>query len=244
MYIIVRFFSLLFCLFLLKRVAKRERERRTREKQPTATLCCCCCCLNYCTWRGDFSNSLWWRCQFEYEENRIPWKKTFRILSLLTLSYSKLIKRSLLRGASFFRFFRESVVRRITAFRRLYWVLLLVVVVLLYHWRPPTLPPTGRERGERIFVSFFASSFFFLPARKKGQLFFSLFFFVRLSFSPPKSSLLFSLSLFFFCQQSVVFAFFSFSLSSCLSRSSHFFCSLWEHTHTQQHQQLENIDLK
>ena len=238
MYIIVRFFSLLFCLFLLKRVAKRERERRTREKQPTATLCCCCC-LNYCTWRGDFSNSLWWRCQFEYEENRIPWKKTFRILSLLTLSYSKLIKLSLLRGASFFRFFRESVVRRITAFRRLYWVLLLLVV-LLYHWRPPTLPPTGRERGERIFVSFFASFFFFLPARKKGQSFSSLSFFLSVFRFLLQKALCFFLSLFFFfCQQSVVFAFFSFSLSSCLSLALHIFFVLCENTHT--HNNTNNL---
>ena len=35
MYIIVRFFSLLFCLFLLKRVAKREREREKNERETT-----------------------------------------------------------------------------------------------------------------------------------------------------------------------------------------------------------------
>jgi hypothetical protein len=38
MYIMVRFFSLLFCLFLLKRGAKRENERETTNRYALLLL--------------------------------------------------------------------------------------------------------------------------------------------------------------------------------------------------------------
>ena len=79
MYTMVRFFSLLFRLFLLERGAKREKQ------PPLPDYFCFRRCSNYCAWKVFFALVLWWS-QFECEKNRIPWK-TFRILSL-RLSYS------------------------------------------------------------------------------------------------------------------------------------------------------------
>ena len=92
-YVSFRFCSVFFFL-------NAEQRERTREKQPTATLCCCCrcccccccCCLNYCTWKGEFSNSLT-KMPIRTRESNLE-ENVSNSLSL-TLSYSVSIKLSL-----------------------------------------------------------------------------------------------------------------------------------------------------
>lgn len=128
MYIIVRFFSLLSRLFLLERGAKREKQ------PPLPNYFYFRCCSNYCAWKVFFALVLWWS-QFEYhEKNRIPWKKTFRILSLsLSLSYSvrksALFPPALLSFASFERAFEKNYSVQTPLLLLLFVVLVLVLLL-------------------------------------------------------------------------------------------------------------------
>ena len=188
MYTMVRFFSLLFCLFLLERGAKREKQ------PPLPNYFYFRCCSNYCTWKVFFALVLWWS-QFEYEKNRIPWKKTFRILSLSQSLLFRTKKRSLPSCASFFRFFRESFweeLQRSDAFIVVVVVIRSIIISTTTE-EHQTPPPRGKEKKSE-FLSRFLLLFF------SGSVSLCLLFFV------------------------CFFSFASF-VRSRLALSSHFFCS-------------------
>ena len=164
----VRFFSLLFRLFLLERGAKREKQ------PPLPDYFCFRRRSNYCAWKVFFALVLRWS-QFECEKNRIPWK-TFRILSL-SLSYS--VRKSALFFLCFFLSLLSRAREKNYSFQTpLLLLVFVVVLVVLLLKNTNTTTNWEREKEWRIFVSVFA--FFFSGSFRALSLsLFTFFLFVR-----------------------------------------------------------------